>query len=302
MTTSEIEDRRRTRVQLQRRQQIRRRRAVALAGVAGLIALVIVILLEATSSGHSSKPPAPPVHKTVVVHHPSFTAQTDAAIRHTLSYTPYITLGRARKREIALTFDDGPGPYTPQILAVLKRMHVHGTFFEVGREVKAFSANTKALAQAGEAIEDHTEDHSNLSQLPPRQQRDQVVDGSQTIMAAGAPAPRLFRPPYGAFNHRTLAMLKRQGLLMVMWSVDTSDFARPGVPRIVSAALNGAHPGGIILMHDGGGNRSETVQALPQIIQGLRERGYSMVTVPHLVRDDPPPHNQPPPTPLMGAT
>ena len=301
MTTSEIDNRRQTKVQLLRRQQIRRRRAVALAGLPGLVALVIVVVLETASSGHS-RPPAPPVHKTVVVHHPSFTAQTDAAIRHTLSYTPYITLGRARKREIALTFDDGPGLYTPQILAVLKRMHVHGTFFEVGREVKAFSADTKALAQAGEAIEDHTEDHSNLSQLAPGQQRDQVVDASQAIMARGAPAPRLFRPPYGAFNHKTLAMLKRQGLLMVMWSVDTSDYARPGVPRIVSAALNGAHPGGIILLHDGGGDRSETVQALPQIIQGLRQRGYSMVTVPHLVRDDPPPRNQPPPTPLIGAT
>jgi peptidoglycan-N-acetylglucosamine deacetylase len=302
VTTSEIDNRRQTKLQLQRRQQIRRRRAVALAGLSGLIALVIVILLEATSSGHSTKPPVPQVHKTVVVHHPSFAAQTDAAIRHTLSYTPYITLGQAHKREIALTFDDGPGPYTPRILAVLKRMHVHGTFFEVGREVKAFSANTTALARAGEAIEDHTEDHSNLSQLAPGQQRNQVVDASQAIMAAGAPAPRLFRPPYGAFNHKTLAMLKRQGLLMVMWSVDTSDYARPGVPRIVSAALNGAHPGGIILMHDGGGDRSETVQALPQIIQGLRQRGYSMVTVPHLVRDDPPPRNQPAPTPLIGAT
>ena len=207
-----------------------------------------------------------------------------------------------QRKEIALTFDDGPGPYTPQILAVLKRMHVHGTFFEVGREVKQFSANTRALAAADEAIEDHTEDHSNLSQLAPAQQRDQVVDASKAIVAAGAPAPRLFRPPYGAFNHKTLAMLKGQGLLMVMWSVDTSDYARPGVPRIVSAALNGAHPGGIILMHDGGGDRSETVQALPQIIKGLRQRGYSMVTVPHLVRDDPPPRHQPPPTPLIGAT
>jgi peptidoglycan-N-acetylglucosamine deacetylase len=301
VTTSDIEARRRTRLQLQRRQQIRRRRAVALAGLTGLIALIVVIVLEASSSGHA-RPPAPPVHKTVVVHHPSFTAQTDAAIRNTLSYTPYITQGRPQKREIALTFDDGPGPYTRQILAVLKRLRVHGTFFEVGRQVKAFGAETKALAAAGEAIEDHTEDHSNLSHLAPPQQRGQVVAASQAIVAAGAPAPRLFRPPYGAFNHKTLTMLKRHGLLMVMWSVDTSDYARPGVPRIVSSALNGAHPGGIILMHDGGGDRSETVQALPQIIKGLRQRGYSMVTVPHLVRDDPPPRHQPPPTPLIGAT
>ena len=176
-----------------------------------LIALVVVVVLEATSSGHS-RPAAPPVHKTVVVHHPSFTAQTDAAIRNTLSYTPYITQGRPRKREIALTFDDGPGPYTPQVLAVLKRMRVHGTFFEVGRDVKAFGANTKALVAAGDAIEDHTQDHPNLSQLTPARQREQVAEASQAIVAAGAPAPRLFRPPYGAFNHKTLAMLKRHGL------------------------------------------------------------------------------------------
>lgn len=304
MTTSEIEVRRKTR-QLHRRQQIRRRRAVALTGLCGLIAVIVIVVLDATSSGHS-RPSPPPVHTTVAVHKAvapdaSFTASTDAAIRHTLSYTPYITLGRARKREIALTFDDGPGPYTPQILAVLKLMHVHATFFEVGREVKRFSAETKALVASGNAIGDHTEDHSNLSQLKPAQQRKQVLDASNAIVAAGAPAPLLFRPPYGGFNHKTLAMLKRQGQLMVMWSVDTSDYARLGVPRIVSAALNGARPGGIILMHDGGGDRAETVQALPQIIEGLRQRGYSMVTVPHLVRDDPPPRHQPPPTPLIGA-
>jgi peptidoglycan-N-acetylglucosamine deacetylase len=302
VSTSEVQASRHSRVQLQRRQQIRRRRAAALLGFALLAALVIVIViaLEADGSGH----PRPPVttHKAVVVHHSSFAAQTNAAINHTLTYTPYITLGRPRKREIALTFDDGPGPYTRRVLAVLRREHVHATFFEVGRAMKMFGASTKALAQAGDAIGDHTQDHFNLAQMTPAQQRAQVVDASKAIVAAGAPAPHLFRPPYGAFNRRTLAMLKREGLLMVLWSVDTGDYARPGVPRIVSAALNGAKPGGIVLMHDGGGDRSETVAALPQIILGLRRRGYSIVTVPHLVRDDPPPRGQRAPTPLIGAT
>ena len=90
----------------------------------------------------------------------------------------------------------------------------------------------------------------------------------------------LFRPPYGSFNAVTLAQLRQLHLLMVLWSVDTGDYLQPGVEAIVQHALAGAQPGAIILMHDGGGNRSETIAALPAIIKGLRERGLQPVTVP----------------------
>jgi peptidoglycan-N-acetylglucosamine deacetylase len=272
---------------------------VALLAALALVALVVVIVLEDVGSGHPR--PSVTAHKAVIVHHPAFSAVTTAAINRTLGYTSYITAGRQRRREIALTFDDGPGPYTPKILAVLRRAHVHATFFEVGRSVKMFPSETRRLARAGEVIGDHTEDHPPLAVMTPAQQRQQVVDAAHAITDAGAPAPHLFRPPYGSFNHKTLAMLRAQKLLMVLWSVDTSDYARLGVPRIVAAALNGAHPGGIILMHDGGGDRSETVAALPQVIGALRSRGYSLVTVPHLVHDDPPPRGQPAPQSLSGA-
>jgi peptidoglycan/xylan/chitin deacetylase (PgdA/CDA1 family) len=97
-----------------------------------------------------------------------------------------------------------------------------------------------------------------------------------------------------------MRQLKSLGLLMVLWSVDTGDYLQPGVPVIVERALAGAHSGAIILMHDAGGARAQTVAALPGIIRGLRSRGYRIVTVPQLMMDDPPPPGQPLPTSLSG--
>jgi peptidoglycan/xylan/chitin deacetylase (PgdA/CDA1 family) len=113
--------------------------------------------------------------------------------------------------------------------------------------------------------------------------------------------PRLFRPPYGGFDDTTLALLRHYGMLMVLWSVDTHDYLQPGVPTIVARALAGAQPGAIILMHDAGGPRAQTVAALPQIIAGIRRHHLKLVTVPRLLADDPPPLTQPPPRSLAGG-
>ena len=94
--------------------------------------------------------------------------------------------------------------------------------------------------------------------------------------------------------------LQRQKLLMVLWSVDTGDYQQPGTGVIVERALAGAHPGAIILMHDGGGTRTQTIEALPKIIEGLHARGYHLVTVPQLLQDDPPPEGQALPPGLAG--
>ena len=304
LSRSEFEARGRT-----RRRQVRRRRVGALLAVGVIAAAIVTVVLGQSGGARSGNPtvarvrhpPAPAKTMAVVDQQRSFTEQTTAAIKRVLAYTPYITVGRPRRREIALTFDDGPGPYTLRILAVLEQQHIHGTFFEIGRSVNLYPSVTKRLAEAGEAIGDHTEDHPPLATLAAVQQREELVDAARAITHAGAPAPHLFRPPYGSFNQTTLAILRAAKLLLVLWTVDTSDYARPGVQRIVSTALSGARPGAIILMHDGGGDRSETVAALPRIIQRLRQRGYRLVTVPHLVRDDPPPRGQPAPRPLSGA-
>jgi peptidoglycan-N-acetylglucosamine deacetylase len=120
------------------------------------------------------------------------------------------------------------------------------------------------------------------------------------IEALGGRRPRLFRPPYGSFNHTTIHELRVLHLLMVLWSVDTDDYLKPGVPVILERALAGAHPGAIILMHDAGGDRTETIAALPKIIHDLRARGFHLVTVPELLLDDPPPAGEPLPPSLAG--
>jgi peptidoglycan/xylan/chitin deacetylase (PgdA/CDA1 family) len=205
-----------------------------------------------------------------------------------------------RRREVALTFDDGPGPFTLPILAILHRLHAKATFFEIGRQVLTFPRITARQAREGMAIGDHTQDHPPLALLSPEEQAAQIDEAAHAIRTASAPRPLLFRPPYGSFDRATLHLLHTRDMLMVLWTVDTSDYSQPGVRRIVYTALSGVRPGAIILFHDGGGNRRQTVAALPRIIERLHERGYRLVTIPQLLRDDPPPASQPRPENLIG--
>jgi peptidoglycan/xylan/chitin deacetylase (PgdA/CDA1 family) len=214
------------------------------------------------------------------------------AIDRTLAATPYVRIAGAQHREVALTFDDGPGPYTPAILAVLRRAHVPATFFEVGVLERYFHASTRAIVAAGDVIGDHTEAHAPMSHLSAFDQQQQLLEDATVLEQYGAPFPRLFRPPYGLFNATTLRLLRQYRMLMVLWTVDTNDYRRPGVKAIVRSAVSGARPGAIILLHDAGGNRAQTVAALPKIIAALRARGYALVTVPRLLLDNPAPARQ----------
>jgi peptidoglycan-N-acetylglucosamine deacetylase len=216
----------------------------------------------------------------------------NAAINQTLLYTPYVRIAGAQHRELALTFDDGPGPFTPEVLSILRQEDVPGTFFEVGVEEHFFHAGTSEAVADGFPIGDHTFSHEPMSTLGHRQQQAQLLNQIKATKPYGAPYPRLFRPPYGRWNSTTLSLLQRYRMLMVLWSVDTSDWKRPGVRAIVNSALRGASPGAIILLHDAGGDRSQTVGALPKIIAALRSRGYRLVTVPQLLVDNPAPADQ----------
>jgi peptidoglycan/xylan/chitin deacetylase (PgdA/CDA1 family) len=215
------------------------------------------------------------------------------AIDRVLAYTPYISRGSSRRREIALTFDDGPGPYTARLLGALRRMHVTATFFYVGQQLRYWGPTLRFELKHGFAVANHTQNHSMLPRLNLRAQRDQIVKASKSAAGWGAPAPRLFRPPFGAYDANTLRLLRRLRILMVLWTTDTADYRRPGKKAIVAAALRGARPGAIILMHDAGGIRDQTIAALPRIVRELRRRRYRLVTVPRLIVDDRPPRNQP---------
>jgi peptidoglycan/xylan/chitin deacetylase (PgdA/CDA1 family) len=219
--------------------------------------------------------------------------QESAAIDRALASTPFVRFAGAQHRLVALTFDDGPGPYTATVLDTLQRLRVPATFFVVGRELSAFGdATIERQAAAGLPVGDHTEAHANLAQLSPRDQRAQIDDAAREIAAAGASRPRLFRPPYGSYDAVTKTLLARRRLLTVLWSVDSRDYLRPGVPAIVQNVVGSVKPGSIVLMHDAGGDRSQTIAALPAIVATLRRRGYTFVTIPRLLLENPPPPQQ----------
>jgi peptidoglycan-N-acetylglucosamine deacetylase len=226
----------------------------------------------------------------------SFTAEEktaeNAAIDRTLALTPYVRVAGAQHKEIALTFDDGPGPYTPQVVSVLEAKNAPATFFEVGVEERFFHASTSEIVAHGYPIGDHTQSHAPMSKLSPADQQTQLVQQISSMGAYGAGFPRMFRPPYGLFNSATLTLLHKYKMLMVLWTIDTSDYRQLGVSTIVNSVLSAARPGAIVLMHDAGGPRTQTVAALPRIIFGLRARGYKLVTVPKLLLDNPAPANQ----------
>jgi peptidoglycan/xylan/chitin deacetylase (PgdA/CDA1 family) len=231
---------------------------------------------------------------------PGDAAGTADATDRVLASTSYISVGGGRRREIALTFDDGPGPYTPQILDILRRMHAPATFFWIGRWVPRDRDVAAAEVRGGYPIGNHTQEHPPLGRLALDGQRREIAQGSGAVESLGLPRPRLFRPPYGSFDATTLNLLAQQRMLMVLWTVDTRDVSSPGADRIIYLAVSGARPGAIILMHDGGGNRRQTVTALPKIIRLLRKRRYRLVTIPQMLRDDPPRAGQPPPHSLAG--
>jgi peptidoglycan/xylan/chitin deacetylase (PgdA/CDA1 family) len=285
-------------------QVFRRRRIAAVTVAIALLGLLVAAIASqgthspkpAHKAGHRS-PPAPSLTQDQAV----LVKREGKAIDAVFAYTPVVVRGGGKANEVALTFDDGPGPYTQRLVATLDKLKVHATFFMVGSQEQYFSAGTAAELSAGDVVEDHTENHPMMATLSPHDQYEQLFEPMARIELAGGARPRLFRPPYGSFNATTFKELHHLHLLMVLWSVDTGDYARPGVEAIVQRALAGATPGAIILMHDAGGDRSETISALPAIVSGLRKRGLRPVTVPRLLLDDPPPPGQRMPTSLTGG-
>jgi peptidoglycan/xylan/chitin deacetylase (PgdA/CDA1 family) len=177
-------------------------------------------------------------------------------------------------------------------VSTLQREHAPATFFEVGITEPDFHAGTTDIAAAGFPIGNHTQNHSAMSHLSAADQQTQLTRQITATQQYGAPYPRLFRPPYGLWNQTTVSVLSRFRMLMVLWTVDTEDYRLPGVDAIVHSVVANAQPGAIVLMHDAGGNRAQTLAALPIIVRQLRARGYKLVTVPKLLLDNPAPSNQ----------
>jgi peptidoglycan-N-acetylglucosamine deacetylase len=182
--------------------------------------------------------------------------------------------GSTSSKRIALTFDDGPGPYTPKVLKILQNHHAKGTFFEIGEQV---SRESRDVLKAGEELANHSYHHEDY----PSRASMAATNGS--IRSVTGFEPCLFRPPGGAYDSRVLRDAKALGMTTIIWNVDPQDWSRPGASAIYSRVVSAARPGAIVVMHDGGGDRSQTVAALPRIIRTLHARGYRLVTVSKLL-------------------
>jgi peptidoglycan/xylan/chitin deacetylase (PgdA/CDA1 family) len=185
--------------------------------------------------------------------------------------------GSAGGKKIALTFDDGPSAYTEQVVRILDRGGAEGTFFELGLEVPGKGAVMRMALRHGHELANHSLRHEFF----PGYSSLRVT--SARIEAATGFRPCVFRPPGGAINSSVVSAAARNGMSTVLWDVDTRDWSLPGAGAIYSRAVEGAHPGAIVVMHDGGGNRAQTLAALPRIIRTLRARGYKLVTVTRLL-------------------
>ena len=197
----------------------------------------------------------------------------------------YLVRGPDDRPEVALTFDDGPDPRsTPRVLETLDRYGAVATFFCVGAAARAHPDLLARAADAGHLVANHTWSHPYLPDLSHEELRWQVeATGSALTAAAGqAAAAGLVRPPYGAFTPDVLGWLAEQDATMVLWDIDTDDWQLPGPDVIAGQAVQGARNGSIVLMHDGGGDRTQTATALPRIIEGLHNRGFRLVTVAQL--------------------
>lgn len=208
-------------------------------------------------------------------------------IRRLIAANVALREGSGRGRLVALTFDDGPGPYTAAVVRELRHLKAPATFFEIGFEIAGYRRLVANMVRWGFVIGDHTWNHPQLTALPSALVTNEILSTKDLITKATGAPPLFMRPPYGAQDARIRTLAGRLGLVTTLWSIDTRDWSRPGVAAIVDSALQ-ARPGMIILMHDGGGNRSETVAAIPAVVRGLRARGDHLVTLPQLLALAPP--------------
>jgi peptidoglycan/xylan/chitin deacetylase (PgdA/CDA1 family) len=194
---------------------------------------------------------------------------------------------KTNQKLIALTFDDGPDPrYTPKIMAELLRYGAKGTFFVIGSKAIRYIDLIQKLDATGNEIGNHTFRHRLSSQI----ELNEILQCDEVVFAAIHKHTKYFRPPGGYISQKIVdsAFKANEHIVMWSWDEDPRDWSRPGVDKIVKRVLGHLHPGDIILFHDGGGNRQQTIEALPKILEGIQEQGFRCVTVSELLQSQEP--------------
>ncbi len=196
---------------------------------------------------------------------------------------PIYCAGR-RGNEVALTFDDGPGPYTRLAVAKLRKHKVHATFFVVGRNIPLVPGATREERALG-AVGDHTFTHPLLTALSPAEAEQEIVRTKTALESSSGGPVFLFRPPYGGRNATIDGIARANGLLEILWTVDSQDSLGANYAQIERNVISGMHPGAIILMHE---NHGQTIRAMINIFAALQRKHLRAVSVPQLLTDDPP--------------
>jgi peptidoglycan-N-acetylglucosamine deacetylase len=186
------------------------------------------------------------------------------------------------RKVIALTFDDGPWNTTPQVLEILRANQISATFFMVGRHLQAYPQVAKQVVAEGHAVGNHTWNH-RYGRYSPVAAAAEIQRTNDLLYQVSGARTTLFRPPAGLLNNGLAGYAQSQQGTVIMWSNDSLDWRSPLPQTITSNVLKNAQTGGIVLLHDGGGDRSRTIAALPGIIRELKKQGYEFVTVPQLL-------------------
>ena len=188
-------------------------------------------------------------------------------------------------RIMALTFDDGPSPqFTPEILQLLTRYNAHATFFVLGSEAAHFPQLVRDIIKQGSAVANHGYNHINYFQAGLARTLHDAAQAQALFDKEKIPSIPFYRPPFGNSNQRLVEAMAQKGYAVTLWSVDTHDWSKPGISYITRKVLTDAKPNAIVLMHDSGGNRNQTVAALAAILPVLKAEGYKFVTLSQYVQ------------------
>lgn len=190
---------------------------------------------------------------------------------------------------VALTFDDGPWPdHTEKVLDVLAKHDVKATFFVLGVRVNRKPEVARRIAREGHLLGNHSLSHRSFPESSAKEVKKQIVKGREVIKKHTGVETNWLRPPYGAMDAAAWKIAKKTGSKVVRWTVDSEDWRKPGYKKIVKRVVKRVKPGSVVLFHDGGGDRRQTIKALPSIIKQLKKKGYTFVTVEQLyaVRED----------------
>lgn len=271
-------------------QFLSRRRALlagaAVLGAAGAAGTVQVLTADPGSPVRSSAAPAAGAQAKRAALRPSayrlqpiagYGPVRGTAARTLVRHQPFLRMS-GRGKSMVLTFDDGPDPrYTPQMLRTLKAHKVRAMFFVCGEMAAAHKDLLRRIADEGHVVANHTWSHPLLTRLTRAEIRSQMERTCDVIEEGTGERPGWFRAPYGAWNRAAFQIGAELGMEPLAWTVDTLDWTSPGADAIESRVIKGAAPGVVVLGHDAGGDRTQSVTALRDYLPRLLDSGYQII-------------------------